>query len=404
MAENRFHELLGLPEEVSDPDYYQLLGVDRTQADPDAIEARFKEQMTHVQHIENPRHKEFVEFLKGELKRARSILTDEERRGEYDKELAEERGEELRKILSHMLVDGTLSSIAEISVLREGRNLGLDDRFTNQVVNEELKKAGARRVNVAAGSNGHQTQVLMNRKAQEVAHQMQEARMAARIADTRAKIAETHQKKAEDQVVVVMQKARQAELQKKQAVEQAQATRERARQAEIHKMRAEQKVEAVTKKAREAETLARKAITREHLAAARQKMSEQERKQLEAGMKEAETRFQAYVEASNEELESVRAKGLAGRRLTMCYSLLCVSLVAGAALPKFASGAASSITRLLEPYVSKVGGIPHAAVPLIAIAILLPTLHWLAGKRSTGFFAPLLAILALGVAAGVLRG
>ncbi|MEK7468820.1 MAG: hypothetical protein AAB074_15700 [Planctomycetota bacterium] len=404
MPENRFHELLGLPEEVSDPDYYQLLGVPRSENDAAAIEACFKEKMTHVQHIENPRHKEFLEFLKGELKRARSILTDEERRGEYDRELAEERGDELRKVLSHMLVDGTLSSIAEVSVFREGHNLGLSGEFVKQVVDEELKKAGARRVSVATGTNGHQTQVLMNQKAQEVARQMQEARMAARIADTRAKIAETHQKKAEEQVQVVLQKARVAEVQKKQAVELAQETRERARQAEIHKMRAEQKVQAVTQKAREAETLARKAITREHLAAARHKMSEQERKQLEAGMKEAETRFQAYVEASNEELESVREKGMAGRRLTMCYALLSMSLVAGAALPKYVPGAASAITKLLEPYVSRVSGIPHAALPLIAIAILLPTLHWLAGTRATGFFAPLLVILALAVAAGVLRG
>jgi hypothetical protein len=403
MPENRFHELLGISEEISDPDYYQLLGVDRHESDPAAIEACFKEKMTHVQHIENPRHKEFLEFLKGELKRARSILTDEERRGVYDRELAEERGDELRKVLSHMLVDGTLSSIAEVSVLREGHNLGLDGPFIKQVVDEELKKAGARRVSVATGGNGHQTQYLMNQKAQEVARQMQEARMAARIADTRAKIAETHQKKAEEQVQVVMLKAKQAEIQKKQAVELAQETRERARQAEIHKMRAEQKVQAVTKKAREAETLARKAITREHLAAARQKMSEKERQQLEAGMKEAETRFQAYVEASNEELESERTRGLAGKRLTLCYALLSFSLVGGAALPKFAPAAASAITRVLEPYLSKVPSVPHAALPLIAIAILLPTLHWLAGKRSTGVYAPLLLVLALGFVAGVLR-
>ena len=90
MPENRFHELLGLPEEVNDPDYYQMLGIERTVTDAAAIEARFKEQMTRVQHIENPRHKEFIEFLKGELKRARAILTDDGRRKEYDAELAEE--------------------------------------------------------------------------------------------------------------------------------------------------------------------------------------------------------------------------------------------------------------------------------------------------------------------------
>lgn len=417
MAENRFHELLGLPEDVTDPDYYQLLGVERSVTDASAIEAKFKAQMTRAQHIENPRHKEFVEFLKGELKRARGILTDAGRRAEYDRELTEERGEELRKILGHMLVEGTLSSIAEVSVFREGHNLGLTPEFVKQVVDEELQKAGARRVATASGANGHQTQMLMNQKAQEVARQVQEARMAARLAETRAKIAETDKRRAEQQVQGLSEKAREAaqraklaELEKEKAKQTAMAVAEKARQAanraqiaETEKKRAEQTVQRVQQKARQAQEQARQAINREHMLAMRTQMSEAARRKLEEQFTEAEARLQAYVEASQEELESAKQDGVKWQRLTGAYAAIAVALVGGAALPKFAPAAADAIHRVLDPHLSRAGNIPHAVIPLALLALVLLPVHLLAGRRSTGFYAPLLAAIACAALAGMSR-
>ena len=86
MTENRYHDLLGLPEEVEEPDFYQLLGIDRKSLNGETVDSSFKSQMTKLQHIENPRHKEFIEFLKGEIKRARTILTDPGRRQHYDQD------------------------------------------------------------------------------------------------------------------------------------------------------------------------------------------------------------------------------------------------------------------------------------------------------------------------------
>jgi hypothetical protein len=401
MPENRFHELLGLPEELSDPDYYQLLGVDRAQTDSATIESRFKEQMTRVQHIENPRHKEFVEYLKGELKRARAILTDGERRREYDAELAEDRADELRKILSHMLVDGKLSNVAEVSVLAEGRTLGLDGAFIRKVVDEELEKAGARRVSTNGGAT-HETQLHLNRKAQEFARQVQDARLEARLAQTRAKIAETHQKKAEEQALAVARKAREAQAQVQVVKEVARDAAQRAKIAEVDKRRAEQQVQAVTKKARDAEALARKAITREHVAAAREKMSEQEKRRLETQYRETETRFQAYVDASNEELAEARSGVTRWQHLAFSYACLFLALGAGGAIPSVAPGIASRLKTALEPHLAKAGAVPHTLVPLVGVAVLLVPLHLLAGRKVPLFVVPLLAMMAFAVVAGVL--
>lgn len=381
MPENRFHELLGLPEEVSDPDYYQLLAVDRTVTDPAAIEVRFKEQMTRVQHIENPRHKEFLEFLKGELKRARSILTDAARRREYDQELVGEREEELRKILSHMLVDGKLSSVAEVSVISEGRNLGLDGNFIRKVVDEELQKAGAKRVS-ANGSAG-ETQIFQNKKAQEIARQVQEARLQTRLAQTRAHIAEIHQKKAEEQVQAVMQKAR---------------------QAETHKKRAEEQVMLARDKAKQAEELARKAITREHVAAAKVQMSEQERKQLERRFAVSETRLQAFAEASSAELELIRGQGRRWTRLAVSYAALFVAGVAGDALWALLPGAAAALKGDIQGLLGRAGGSLTGVHLLAGVAVLVVPLHLLAARKKPFFAAPLILMVALALAAGLLRG
>jgi len=389
LGENRFHELLGLPEEVSDPDHYQLLGVDRTVTDAAAIEARFKEQMTRVQHIENPRHKEFLEFLKGELKRARATLTDEARRREYDQELSEERGEELRKVLSHMLVDGTLSAVAEVSVITEGRNLGLEGAFIRQVVDEELRKAGAKRV--TSSGHGPETQVILNKKAQEFARQVQDARLQARVAQTRAQIAELSKKKAEEQVHVVQQQARQAQT--------------RAQEAEISKRKAEQQVQVVREKARAAEIMARKAITQQHVAAAKEQMSEQERRKLEERFAESETRLQNFVDAANEELAASYAKSLRWQRLAECYGILLVALATGVALPAVAPPAGAAVRGAIEPILARVpGGLPPAVIPLLGLVALMLPLHLLAGRKTAVVAAPLFVMIALAVAAGVMRG
>jgi hypothetical protein len=388
MPENRFHELLGLPEELSDPDYYQLLGVERSQTDTAAIEAKFKEQMTRLQHNENPRHKEFIEFLKGELKRARGILTDASRRKEYDQEVAEERADELRKILSHMLVDGKLSSVAEVSVLNEGRALGLEGAFIRRIVDEELQKAGAKRVS----SNGvtHQTQLDLNKKAQEFARQVQDARLQAKVAEMRARLADSVRKQAQQQADMAEAKAREAA--------------NRAKIAEVDRRRAEQAMAAVTKKKREAEALARKAITREQLAAAKERMSEQERRALEKSYEETQARFQAYVNAANEELEEIRERGIRWPRLAESYACLFAAALAADALRAISPSAAKSASASAESLFAKVPGLPPQAIPLIGIALLVVPLHVLAGKKASLYVAPLLAMIALALAAGLLRG
>ncbi|MBI2930539.1 MAG: hypothetical protein HYY16_02715 [Planctomycetes bacterium] len=210
MADTRYHELLQLSEEVSDPDYYQLLELERVVIDEDLVEERFKRQMVKLQAIQSPKHKEFIEFLKGELKKARVTLTDPERRRKYDQELQDERIAQLRKLCSHMLVDGTLSQQGEISLVEEGKRIGIDPGDIRRAIDEEMARAGAQRV--AAKRTDTATQAASNSMLRELALQLDEARIAARFAEAKARHAEQAKERAEEEALRAVRRAKEVQV------------------------------------------------------------------------------------------------------------------------------------------------------------------------------------------------
>lgn len=145
MAERktRYNELLGIPNEIRDPDLYQLLGLSRSGFDPAAVDSAYKEQMGRLQKIRSPKHKSFIEFLKGELRRARTALTTPKRRAEYDAELLEERREQLTMILDVVLADGVFSEMEEERIRAVASDVGLIPSEIELVIEEELKARGA---------------------------------------------------------------------------------------------------------------------------------------------------------------------------------------------------------------------------------------------------------------------
>jgi hypothetical protein len=139
----RYNELLGIPNEIRDPDLYQLLGLSRLGFDPGAVDAAYKAGMSRLQKIRSPKHKSFIEFLKGELRRARTALTNPKRRAEYDAELLDERREQLTMILDVVLADGVFSEMEEERIRAVASDVGLIPAEIELVLDEELKTRGA---------------------------------------------------------------------------------------------------------------------------------------------------------------------------------------------------------------------------------------------------------------------
>ncbi|MGE0707378.1 MAG: hypothetical protein AB7N76_04490 [Planctomycetota bacterium] len=145
MAEKqtRYNELLGVSNAIRDPDLYQLLGLDRARFDEAAVDTAYKEQMSKLQRIRSPKHKSFIEYLKGELRTARTTLTSAPKRAEYDEELLEERRGQLTMILEVVLSDGTLSEVEEERLRGIAADVGLFPEETDRVLDEELAARGA---------------------------------------------------------------------------------------------------------------------------------------------------------------------------------------------------------------------------------------------------------------------
>ena len=129
------------------------------------IESHYKHQMSKVQNIRSTKYKDFVEFLKGELKQARRILNDPKLRVKYDGERKVEISDKLSEIIVMFIqISGDLSEIEIGEIHRRGKYLNLAKREIDRIIDEELKSLGCRRTKATA-EQLHRASEIMNRRA-----------------------------------------------------------------------------------------------------------------------------------------------------------------------------------------------------------------------------------------------
>jgi hypothetical protein len=106
--------------------------------------------MRTLQGIKSPKHKSFIEFLKGELRRAKATLAKADKRKAYDAELLEDRGEQLARILDVVLADGILTEAEEVRIQQVALDVGLLAGETAKLLDAELRSRGAKRESAGA--------------------------------------------------------------------------------------------------------------------------------------------------------------------------------------------------------------------------------------------------------------
>jgi hypothetical protein len=147
MRRSRWNELLSIASEIKNPNLYQILGLDEHDFDAAAIDRNFRERIQHVQSLRSTKHKEFIEFVKGELRRALRILSHSDEKAAYDEELREDRTAELQRILTPTLAAGVLVGAAEKALLATAiLDLGMRETDALAVIEAELERTGAVRV------------------------------------------------------------------------------------------------------------------------------------------------------------------------------------------------------------------------------------------------------------------
>lgn len=141
--ENLYHKLLGLPEELDAPNYFQLLELNEGDASGPQVEEGYKKQIQKVQrYTNNPKYKEGALFLKGELRKARTALVDESRRSVYMRELMQSRTGEIREVIKPLLIKGYVVTEEYAYLAEVAKKTRVPESVVQQVIKQELEKKG----------------------------------------------------------------------------------------------------------------------------------------------------------------------------------------------------------------------------------------------------------------------
>jgi hypothetical protein len=210
---SRWNELLGIPNEVKLPNLYQILGLEEQAFSADAVEPAFKERMQRVQSLKSTRHKEFLEFVKGELRRGLRVLGSAEEKKAYDRELADERRDELARLLAPVLATGALFPAAERSIVATAvLELGLSETEASAIIDDELERSGAARGDAAVV--GGVAEGLTREAAAELLR-AQADRLARLAADAEARAIEAEKIAASPEPLLIPSSTETVKLKKK---------------------------------------------------------------------------------------------------------------------------------------------------------------------------------------------
>lgn len=141
--ENLYHKLLGLPEKLTEPTYFELFELQEGDATGPQVEEAYKKQIQKVQRFtNNPKYKEGALFIKGELRKARTALVDEGRRANYMRELLQKRTTGIRQVVRPLLIKGYIVDQEYQFLTSEAAKSRVPEAVVQQVVKQELEKKG----------------------------------------------------------------------------------------------------------------------------------------------------------------------------------------------------------------------------------------------------------------------
>ena len=172
MSENFYAILLGVDDEILQPDYYQLLGidVDAEQLSPELVEEKYKVQMGKAQKVRTPKYKDLIEFLKGELRNAKRTLESPELVKKYNLERGKEVAEKVRTLIDTFIqISGDLSEIEMHEIRHQARILNCPKRMTEGLIDEQLRLFGKKRTRASAEQMARASEIMQKRAQQRSA-------------------------------------------------------------------------------------------------------------------------------------------------------------------------------------------------------------------------------------------
>lgn len=143
MADERYQKLLGIEPADEIPTYYELFEIELTETDESVIEGAYKTQIRKLQAIRTSKDKGFIEFLKEELRKARRILTNPQKRKEYDASLLEDSLENFKEFVQPLMALGHITKSVYDTMVAKGVSDGLAEDKAQEVIETMAKEHNA---------------------------------------------------------------------------------------------------------------------------------------------------------------------------------------------------------------------------------------------------------------------
>ncbi|NUM37277.1 MAG: SUMF1/EgtB/PvdO family nonheme iron enzyme [Candidatus Brocadiae bacterium] len=138
--ENIYHYLLGVSPKIKDPNYYELLGIEENTQEIAKIEESYRGQIQKLQKFgNNPKYKETILFLKGELRKACHTLSNSTLRIEYDLVLSEEKVEILEKEIQLLYIKGNLHPLEIQYIQGRSREMKISPVRVEKILRSKTK-------------------------------------------------------------------------------------------------------------------------------------------------------------------------------------------------------------------------------------------------------------------------
>ncbi|HBP18324.1 MAG TPA: hypothetical protein DEA08_11100 [Planctomycetes bacterium] len=143
VPDERYKKFLGIEPADEIPNYYELFDISQDESDSEVIQKAYKTQIRKLQEIRTSKDKGFIEFLKEELRKAKRILSDAEKRREYDGSLLADALTGFKDFVGSLMVMGHINKTLYDTMIARGVSDGLSETQAKNAIEELAQQHGA---------------------------------------------------------------------------------------------------------------------------------------------------------------------------------------------------------------------------------------------------------------------
>jgi hypothetical protein len=143
VSDERYKKYLGIEPTDEIPTYYELFQVATDERDQEVLDKAYKTNIRRLQEIRSSKDGGFIEFLKEELRKAKRVLSNPEKRKAYDESLLADVLSGFRDFVGSLMVMGHINKTLYDTMVTRGVTDGLAEGQAKSAISELAKQHNA---------------------------------------------------------------------------------------------------------------------------------------------------------------------------------------------------------------------------------------------------------------------